>query len=988
MEDRYSTIQQHQPLRVPTKWDKQEKAFVVQLEEVLDDIYRRFGRLRLQDLSKTFQKRIEDDEGNIAELDLDVDGLALRVGNAEGDITELGVSVGGLAVRVGNAEGDITELGVSVSGLAVRVGDAEGNITDLGVSVSGLTVRVGDAEGDISALQLRAGQIELAVADKYNKVSGITINSSGIDIAGSKYVKIESGCSLDIASGGDINILSGGTFTVHGGNFAIDSSGNATFKGGGQFSGELLAATGTFAGTLSAACITSGTLSAERIGSGSITTAKLDTGAVTAIKIDTGAVTADKIDTGAVTTAKLYAGAVTTAKLDTGAVTTAKIDTGAVTTEKLYSFAVTTEKLASGAVTADKIDANDISAINAKLNIASIVNAQIENANINYAHIMDINANKAIFSSAVMQEGTANKLYINRLAVTYGQLIEATIGDLVIGASDGYYYHIDVSWDANGVPTLVPTRVGTPSASEIAAGHTSGGKTIVQDVGTYSAISCTNFYAIDAIIDTIYAKRIDVDELWARQAFIDKLMVTDISSNTYIQSTIGNWNNSSTITQTINGLVSTVSRQNSVYIQENEPSHTGLQVGDIWIKTTDTSSWQDVEDGFDSWQDVLDSVSSWHDLTGVPTLYVWDGEAFKEIYDAFVDIALQTQLIQTEEEITLVASRVSVNESDIESLQSSLSVTAEAIAAEVTRATTAEGGKISVTNVYQTADDIYLGAKSYTDSNAYLIKSGIDINSNGIDITGGKYVKIKSGNDVKILLDGNGIDMQTAGKFRLHAQDSSNSSIIFGSSASNANFSVGMSGDVHCKSLTVDGTLVTGGSSTPNIIISQDEPSGSNVLWVKPGNSGVHNINYRPSTLVMSSGGSLGYYIEYQIPYTANDYVSGTDLFYGIKARYQFYNMSGYASRTLKAYVWANNSYHEIGSVTATVGMWNTLVLDTMISSAISSSGLSSTGGSIWIKFESNASSAEAMFLNEDMVVKVQNTGTSSFSACTVYYKQ
>ena len=35
-----------------------------------------------------------------------------------------------------------------------------------------------------------------------------------------------------------------------------------------------------------------------------------------------------------------------------------------------------------------------------------------------------------------------------------------------------------------------------------------------------------------------------MDQLWARQAFIDKLMVQDISSNTYIQSTIGNWTSS------------------------------------------------------------------------------------------------------------------------------------------------------------------------------------------------------------------------------------------------------------------------------------------------------------------------------------------------------------------------------------------------------------------------------------------------------------
>lgn len=77
----YSTIQQHQPLRVPAGWGKQEKSFVVQMEEILDDIYRRFGRLRLADMGEAFRKQISDDEGNIASLELTTAGLAVEVGN-------------------------------------------------------------------------------------------------------------------------------------------------------------------------------------------------------------------------------------------------------------------------------------------------------------------------------------------------------------------------------------------------------------------------------------------------------------------------------------------------------------------------------------------------------------------------------------------------------------------------------------------------------------------------------------------------------------------------------------------------------------------------------------------------------------------------------------------------------------------------------------------------------------------------------------------
>lgn len=187
MAEDYSTIQQHQPLRVPAKWDKQEKAFVVQLEEVLDDIYRRFGRLRLEDMGKKFRKKIEDDEGNIAELVIDVGNIDARVESVEGDVAQITIDI---------------------------------------------------------------GNIELVVADKYDKVSGIAIDSGGVAISGSKSVEIGAGCELKVASGGNIDIdgsgnlkltgsaveiKSGSTFDVQSTNFEISSTGKRMVCGDWTF---------------------------------------------------------------------------------------------------------------------------------------------------------------------------------------------------------------------------------------------------------------------------------------------------------------------------------------------------------------------------------------------------------------------------------------------------------------------------------------------------------------------------------------------------------------------------------------------------------------------------------------------------------------------------------------------------------------------------------------------------------------------------------
>ena len=58
-----SSIQQHEPLRVPSNWGTNEKRLIAQLEELFDDIYRRFGRLRLEDLGDALKTRILSTEG-------------------------------------------------------------------------------------------------------------------------------------------------------------------------------------------------------------------------------------------------------------------------------------------------------------------------------------------------------------------------------------------------------------------------------------------------------------------------------------------------------------------------------------------------------------------------------------------------------------------------------------------------------------------------------------------------------------------------------------------------------------------------------------------------------------------------------------------------------------------------------------------------------------------------------------------------------------
>ena len=783
---------------------------------------------------------------------------------------------------------------------------------------------------------------------------------------------------------------------------------------------------------------------------------------------------------GSITADDIAAGSITTLTLAAGAVTADKISSGAITTEKLDAYAVTATKLAANAVTADKIDANDLTAINAKLGTAEIAIAAIQTADIGYARIKEMNAQSAYFGQAVIQAGVANKLFIPRLSVDYAQIVSATIGDLVIQATDDNYYKLDVDLLGNVTATQV-----SPTAEEIAAGHTDDGRTIYTASSiTASELNTTDIYASHALIDQITAAQINVDELWANQAFINKLMVTDISSNTYITSHIGNWESGSTITQAIDSLNSRISSlgYGTIYMQPNEPSHAELVSGDIWIQTITNGTWQGVKDGFASWQVIKDTVSSWQIVGGVPIEYVWDGQRWIELYDALLPTTLETEVRQTVEAVSIMASRVDGIASVVDGLnstvvtmQADLTVTAQQISAEVSRATTAEGGKLDKTSSYQTADSIvtaavsqasssaegsYLkktttyqtadsivtaavsqaasaasgsyiaktqsyqsadaivltaenyadgkastaesnaktyaagqasaaetNAKNYTANNFYAIKSGISIVAAGIEISGGKYIKIFAGNTAKMILDQNGIEMNTAGKFYLHAQDSSGSAIIFGTNAASATFSVGQTGDVVAKSLTVD-NLTVKGNGLPRFVISETQPSsGTNVVWIKPSSTSEKTWNFRPSSLVIdNAGGTLGYYKDFTCSYSAADYLSGS-LFYGIKARLQFYASMGYENHTFKARLKNGSGWIDLGSITQTVTQWATLVLDTMLTTA-TTNVMSVSGGAFTIRLETDAPSSKCMLLNEDIQFKAKNTSSGAFAACSVFYKQ
>ena len=79
MSNRYNTIQQHEPLRAPSGWSAEERRLLAQLEEIFDDLYRRFNRLRLEDLGKTLRETIVSTSDDVKTLSTKIEQNASQI---------------------------------------------------------------------------------------------------------------------------------------------------------------------------------------------------------------------------------------------------------------------------------------------------------------------------------------------------------------------------------------------------------------------------------------------------------------------------------------------------------------------------------------------------------------------------------------------------------------------------------------------------------------------------------------------------------------------------------------------------------------------------------------------------------------------------------------------------------------------------------------------------------------------------------------------
>lgn len=207
---------------------------------------------------------------------------------------------------------------------------------------------------------------------------------------------------------------------------------------------------------------------------------------------------AEAIKSGSITTDKLAAGAITADKIDTDTLEAVSIDAVTGHIDKIVSDNITTDELYAA--------------------LAKLTNAEIGTADIDFAQIKDLVTDKAIIT-----EGVGGQLYISRLAVTEANMVSLTVGELMVKGEDGGFYSVSV--DANGNVKTTLKQVSNDDVKDLSL---NAGEKIIEGTVTAACLNARDIFAENAIIKELMAANLDVDTLFARDAFVTKLTTSNI----------------------------------------------------------------------------------------------------------------------------------------------------------------------------------------------------------------------------------------------------------------------------------------------------------------------------------------------------------------------------------------------------------------------------------------------------------------------------
>ena len=351
----------------------------------------------------------------------------------------------------------------------------------------------------------------------------------------------------------------------------LANSGITSWQIPSGFSGSKIAS-----GTVGNAALQPDIISERHVQADSINANAIQANSVTAVKIAAGAVEADKIAANAVTAEKIDAGAVTAEKIAVGAITADKIDAEMLKAEiieavngvfdnvtidgELYANFAKILELAADSIIAGNIEADKIAAA-----LAEIISLYAKVGEFDLATVENLLAN-----ALILKQGQAGSMQITNLAVTSANLLNATIGELVLKGSDGLYYRVYIGSDG-----IIHTEEVTVSDGEITAGQTANGRHIVDTSANIKDLNTQTITGQSAIIDTIVTTALTAGKITASEALIASATIPTLYTTAI--TAIGN----SLDISASESIKMLVARKNATFYSNTEPEE--YEIGDTWI---------------------------------------------------------------------------------------------------------------------------------------------------------------------------------------------------------------------------------------------------------------------------------------------------------------------------------------------------------------------------------------------------------------------
>lgn len=228
--------------------------------------------------------------------------------------------------------------------------------------------------------------------------------------------------------------------------------------------------------------------------------------------------------------------------------------------DELYAAFANVVKLAAGSIESGNISTDQLAAV-----MADIVTLTAKTGEFDLATIKNLLAE--VFN---LEQGYAGTISITNLIVTSANLLNATVGKLVLKGPDGTYYRVFVGTDGT-----IQTEQVQPTDEEIEAGQTGGGQNIVETTVNAELIHGQTITGQQGNFNSILTQALNAGSITAQDAFIASATVP-LFYTTAIKA-VGDTLDLSA-NKSINFIVG---KKADIYRQTDEPSD--AKFGDLWI---------------------------------------------------------------------------------------------------------------------------------------------------------------------------------------------------------------------------------------------------------------------------------------------------------------------------------------------------------------------------------------------------------------------